>query len=150
MNDDIQPQPSIRPDVPASEDEEVIALANSMLDAARRGDGDGLLPLIDRGAPANLRDASGNSALMLAAYHGHAELVRELAARGADVDLLNDRRQSPLAGAAFKGYTDVAVALLEAGADPGLGSPDALETARFFERGEIITLIEEHAARRED
>src|SRR5699024_3723027 len=82
------------------------------------------------------------SPLMLAAYHGHAALVRELAARGADVDLANDRGQSPLAGAAFKGFTEVATALLEAGADPRLGTPSALEKARYFERAEIVALLD--------
>ncbi|MGO1201409.1 MAG: ankyrin repeat domain-containing protein, partial [Dermabacteraceae bacterium] len=129
-----------------STDEAVIALAHSLLDAARTGDSTALLSLIDQGAPVNLRDAAGNSPLMLAAYHGHAELVRDLAARGSDVDLTNDRGQSPLAGVAFKGFTDVAEVLLEAGADPDLGTPSALETARYFERAEIVTLIEARRA----
>ena len=70
----------------------------------------------------------------------------KLAARGADVDLLNDRGQSPLAGAAFKGFTEVATALLEAGADPDLGEPSGLATARYFERAEIVELIEARQA----
>jgi len=123
-------------------DEAAIALAHSLLDAARSGVSSSLLPLIDQGAPVDLRDSSGNSPLMLAAYHGHAELVGELVARGADVDLANDRGQSPLAGAAFKGFTEVARVLLEAGADPDLGTPSALETAKYFERAEIVSLIE--------
>ncbi|APX34521.1 hypothetical protein BH708_00240 [Brachybacterium sp. P6-10-X1] len=114
-----------------------------MLEAARSGDADALLSLVDQGAPVNLRDGGGNSALMLAAYHGHAELVRELAARGGDVDLTNDRGQSPLAGVAFKGTTDVARALLAAGADPHRGAPSALETAQYFERTEILALLEQ-------
>ena len=83
---------------------------------------------------------------MLAAYHGHAALVSELAARGAAVDLLNARGQSPLAGAAFKGFTEVAEALLEAGADPDIGEPSGLATARYFERDEIVELIESRRA----
>src|SRR5699024_338991 len=136
VNEDTQPQPT------TDEDEAVIALAHSLLDAARTGDSAALLSLIDQGAPVDLRDGAGNSPLMLAAYHGHAALVRELAARGADVDLANDRGQSPLAGAAFKGFTEVATALLEAGADPRLGTPSALETARYFERAEIVALLD--------
>lgn len=123
-------------------DEAVIELAHSLLDAARNGDSATLLSFIDQGAPVDIRDSSGNSPLMLAAYHGHAELVRELAARGAEVDRANDRGQSPLAGVAFKGFTDVAEVLLDAGADPNLGTPSALETAKYFERAEIVTLIE--------
>lgn len=135
MNEDTRPQPT------AAEDEAVIALATTMLEAARSGDADTLLSLINQGAPVNLRDGGGNSSLMLAAYHGHAALVRELAARGGDVDLTNDRGQSPLAGVAFKGTADVARELLEAGADPDLGTPSAAETAQYFEREEITALI---------
>lgn len=135
MNEDPQPPPR------DPEDEAVVALAHSLLDAARAGDAPVVLSLVDRGAPVDLRDSAGNSALMLAAYHGHAALVRELAARGADVDLLNDRGQSPLAGAAFKAFVDVAEVLLAAGADPELGTPSARETARFFDRAEIVSLI---------
>lgn len=137
MNEDTQP-PST-----AAEDEAVISLARTLLDAARSGDAAPLLSLIDQGAPVNLRDGDGNSPLMLAAYHGHADLVRELAARGADVDLTNDRGQSPLAGVAFKGYTDVAQELLAAEADASLGTPSALETAQYLQRAEIIALIEQ-------
>lgn len=136
MNEDPQTQP------PSAEDEAVVALATSLLDAARSGDAALLLGLIDQGAPVNLRDSAGNTPLMLAAYHGHAALVRELAARGADVDLMNDRGQSPLAGAAFKGSTEVAEALVAAGADPHLGTPSALETAQYFGRGEIVALLQ--------
>lgn len=131
MNDEQSPDPA------------VIELAHRMLDQARHGRSGPLLALVDQGAPVNLRDSSGNSPLMLAAYHGHAELVRELAARGADVDLLNDRGQSPLAGAAFKGFAEVAQALLEAGADPAAGTPSGRETAQYFERAEILALIDQ-------
>ena len=127
-------------------DPQLIELANARLDAARQGDAETVRAFLDRGAPANLRDGAGNSPLMLAAYHGHAALVSELAARGADVDLLTARGQSPLAGAAFKGFTEVATALLEAGADPALGEPSGRATARYFERAEIVELIEARRA----
>jgi ankyrin repeat protein len=89
--------------------------------------------------PVNLTDASGNTLLMLAAYHGHPATVTALAGRGADVDRLNDRGQSPLAGAVFKGEQEVVRALLAAGADPDAGSPTARETAAMFERPELFT-----------
>jgi uncharacterized protein len=116
---------------------EVIELAHQLFDLARAGDST-LLQYVDRGAPANLTDSQGNTLLMLAAYHGHAALVTGLAERGADVDAVNDRGQSPLAAAAFKGAADVVQALMDADADPEKGSPNALETARFFERHELL------------
>jgi uncharacterized protein len=119
---------------------EVVELAHQLFDLARAGDLT-LLQYVDRGAPANLTDAGGNTLLMLAAYHGHAEVVTGLAERGANVDAVNDRGQSPLAAAAFKGAADVVRALMEAGADPQKGSPNALETAQFFERHELLEVM---------
>jgi ankyrin repeat protein len=102
-----------------------------MFDLARAG-ADLLLEFVDAGVSPDLTDASGNSLLMLAAYHGHAGLVTGLAQRGADVDRLNARGQSPLAGAVFKRYDDVVTALLAAGADPDAGAPSARATAQMF------------------
>ena len=90
------------------------------------------------GVPVNLTDASGNTLLMLAAYHGHAATVTMLAGRGADVDRVNDRGQSPLAGAVFKGEDAVVTALLQAGADPDAGTPTARETAEMFGRPDLM------------
>jgi uncharacterized protein len=121
---------------------EAIELAHQLFDLARAGDTT-LLQYVDRGAPVDLTDATGNTLLMLAAYHGHAVLVTGLAERGGDVDALNDRGQSPLAGAVFKGEDAVVRALVEAGADPHKGSPTALETAVFFERHHLAELMQQ-------
>jgi ankyrin repeat protein len=75
---------------------------------------------------------------MLAAYYGHALLVRALAARGADVDRANDRGRTPLAGVVFRGEVAVVEGLVSAGADPGLGTPSAIETVRFFGKEELV------------
>ncbi|MCW2767514.1 MAG: ankyrin repeat protein [Nocardioides sp.] len=114
--------------------EDLVALAHQMFDLAREGHTERLLAYVDAGVPVDLTDASGNTLLMLGAYHGHAEVVAGLAARGADVNRLNDRGQSPLAGAVFKGEDQVVSALLELGADPDAGSPTARATAEMFGR----------------
>lgn len=119
-------------------DQDTVDLAHALFDLARQGRTEQLAAYVDAGAPADLTDASGNTLLMLAAYHGHAELVRELARRGADVNRLNDRGQSPLAGAVFKGEEEVVDALLEHGADPDAGMPSARETARMFGRAGLF------------
>jgi hypothetical protein len=123
---------------------DVIALAHRMFDLAREGSSD-LLGYLDSGVPANLTDAAGNTLLMLAAYHGHAALVTGLAERGADVNRANDRGQTPLAGAVFKDTPDVVSALMAVGADPDLGKPSARETAAFFEKTELASLLERAA-----
>lgn len=114
------------------------ALANWLFDLARLGDTDRLAAYVDAGAPVDLTDASGNTLLMLAAYHEQADTVRALIARGADVDALNHRGQSPLSGAVFKQADAVLSALLEAGADPDAGSPSARATAQMFGRPDLF------------
>ncbi|NYF98351.1 ankyrin repeat domain-containing protein [Janibacter cremeus] len=114
--------------------DDAIELAHQLFDMAREGRGERLGAYLDAGAPTDLTDPSGNTLLMLAAYHGHSDLVSDLARRGADVDALNDRGQSPLAGAVFKGEDEVVAVLLEQGADPDAGQPTARATAEMFDR----------------
>lgn len=122
-------------------DPEAVELAHRIFDLARAGSVDELVAYVDAGVPVDLTDAAGNTVLMLAAYHGHVSLVGALAARGAAVDRMNDRGQTPLAGAAFKGELGVLEVLLSAGADPTLGTPSALETARFFGKQELVARL---------
>jgi hypothetical protein len=62
-----------------------VELAHQMFDLARAGDAERLGAYVEAGVPVDLTDASGNTLLMLAAYHGHAATVAVLADRGADV-----------------------------------------------------------------
>lgn len=119
-------------------DPRAVELAQDLLDDAREGRTERLAQHVDAGVPVELTDASGNTLLMLAAYHGHAVTVAALTARGAVVDALNDRGQSPLAGAVFKGEDAVVRVLLEAGADPDAGHPTARETAAMFGRADLL------------
>ncbi|MEV0322269.1 ankyrin repeat domain-containing protein [Streptomyces sp. NPDC050658] len=122
-------------------DPEVVELATKIFDLARQGDTAALAAYVDAGVPANLTNDSGDSLVMLAAYHGHAEAVRALLERGADADRANDRGQTPLAGAVFKGEDAVIRALLDHGADPAAGTPSALDTARMFAKTELLELF---------
>lgn len=117
---------------------EAVDLAHVLFDLARAGEAERIAAYVDAGAPVDLTDPSGNTLLMLAAYHGHAETVEQLAGRGADVDRLNDRGQSPLAGAVFKGEEQVVATLLQHGADPDAGTPTARETAQMFGRPDLL------------
>lgn len=122
-------------------DDATLAFAHRMFDLARQGEVE-LVGFVDAGLPVDLTDPQGNTLMMLAAYHGRAGLVQGLAERGADSGRRNDRGQTPLAAAAFKGETEVVAALLAAGADPTIGEPNALETARFFERDDLVRMLE--------
>ncbi|MFI7322883.1 ankyrin repeat domain-containing protein [Streptomyces venezuelae] len=122
-------------------DPEVVELATKIFDLARQGDAAALAAYVDAGVPANLTNDSGDSLVMLAAYHGHADAVRVLVERGADTNRANDRGQTPLAGAVFKGEDAVIRALLDGGADPAAGTPSAVDTARMFGKAELLQLF---------
>ncbi|GAA4484307.1 ankyrin repeat domain-containing protein [Rhodococcus olei] len=115
-------------------------IAQRVFDAARAGDADTLTAYLDAGVPVNLTNGSGDTLVMLAAYHGHAPAVQVLIDRGADVDRLNNRGQSPVAGAIFKGEEDVVRVLAAAGADPRAGHPTAVDAAGLFGREDYLAL----------
>lgn len=126
-------------------DPEVLELAQRIFGLARHGDTDTIAAYVDAGVPANLTNDKGDSLVMLAAYHGHAPAVRALLDRGADPNRPNDRGQTPIAGAVFKGADEVVRVLLEGGADPQAGEPSAVDTARMFEKKELLELFGESA-----
>jgi ankyrin repeat protein len=122
-------------------DDDVVELATRLFGLAREGATARLAAYIEAGVSADLANQSGDSLVMLAAYHGRADTVRALLARGADPNRANDRGQTPLAGAVFKSEVDVVRALVGAGADPAAGRPSALETAALFGRQDLIDLM---------
>jgi ankyrin repeat protein len=132
--------PSDRPTVD-SLPPEAVALAGKLFNLAREGNAD-LLQYVDAGIPPNLTNGTGDTLLMLAAYHGHASLVGELIKRGADVDAVNVKGQAPIAGAVFKGHDEVVQTLFEAGADVDGGHPSARACAAMFKRQNLIELFE--------
>ena len=69
---------------PLTDDE--LAFLQGALDLAREGRTTELAAVIDRGVPVNLTGASGDSLLILAAYHDHPGTVRMLLEHGADPD----------------------------------------------------------------
>jgi ankyrin repeat protein len=128
--------------VVAEPGDDVIELATRLFNMARDGQAAQLAAYVDAGVDPNLSNQRGDSLVMLAAYHGHAGAVRALLERGADADQPNDRGQTPLAGAVFKDEPEVIRALLQGGADPQAGRPSAIDTARMFEREDLLALLE--------
>ncbi|TWP45617.1 ankyrin repeat domain-containing protein [Lentzea tibetensis] len=121
--------------------EEELAFLGSMFDLARAGDTDQLIEAVDAGIPVNLTNGSGDSLLILAAYHDHPETVRALLERGADTGRVNDRGQTALGAAVFRRSERIVGLLLNAGADPALGPRSALDVARFFDLPEMLALL---------
>jgi ankyrin repeat protein len=114
-------------------DDETLAFAHRMFDLARSGDTGALAGFVDAGLPVDLCNDKGDTLLILAAYHDHPDTVRALLERGAEAAAVNDRGQTALAAAVFRQSDEEVDILLGGGADPALGSPSALEVARFFE-----------------
>ncbi len=120
---------------------DISELAGRLFTMARTGDTDALVAYLDAGVPVDLNNDSGDTLVMLAAYHGHAATVRALVDKGADVDRPNDKGQTPLAGAVFKGEDDVVKALVDGGADAYAGQPSAIDAARMFGREDYLGLL---------
>ncbi len=123
-------------------DPDLVELATKLFELARTGEAATLAAYIDAGVPVTLCNDTGDTLLMLAAYHGQQAAVTALLERGADPDRANDRGQTPAAGAVFKGEDDILKALLAAGADPDAGTPSARESATVFGRTELLELFD--------
>lgn len=122
---------------------ELVQFATKVFNLARAGDTTAVAAYVDAGVPVNLTNDSGDSLLMLAAYHGHPHTVQALLERGADPGRANDRGQTPLAGAVFKNEPEIVRALLQAGADPAAGHPSATETATMFGNHDFLAWFAE-------
>jgi ankyrin repeat protein len=122
-----------------SEDE--LAFLHLMLDHAREGRTAELAAAIGRGVPANLTSATGDSLLILAAYHDHPDTVRMLLEHGADHARVNDRGQTALGAAVFRRSRESTGLLLDHGADPDGGTRTAREIAIFFDLPEMAALL---------
>ena len=122
-----------------SEDE--LAFLQGVLDHAREGRTSELAEVIAKGVPVNLTGATGDSLLILAAYHDHPDTVRMLLEQGADPDRVNDRGQTALGAAVFRRSAESVTLLLDHGADPAAGGRSAHEIAAFFELDEMAALL---------
>jgi ankyrin repeat protein len=89
-------------------------------DAVSRGDVEAVQAQLCAGADVNARDRYGQTALMLAAHHGHAALVETLIAHGAALNMTAKYHLSALMLAVIAGHADIARLLVRAGADRNL------------------------------
>lgn len=127
--------------------DEELAFLRGILDLAREGRTGELTEAIERGVPVNLTGGSGDSLLILAAYHDHPATVRMLLEHGADPGRVNDRGQTALGAAVFRRSAPSVQALLDHGADPHAGGRSAVEIAAFFELDEMAALLAERSRR---
>jgi ankyrin repeat protein len=121
--------------------DEQLAFLHGVLDLARKGHVSELADLLEQGIPVNLTNASGDSLLILAAYHDHPSTVRLLLEHGADTNRVNDRGQTALGAAVFRRSAASVRALLDHGADPEAGERSAVQIADFFGLDEMAAIL---------
>lgn len=121
--------------------QEELDFLRGVLDMAREGRAQELADVIEQGVPVNLTGGSGDSLLILAAYHDHPDTVRVLLELGADPDRVNDRGQTALGAAVFRRSAESVRHLLGHGADPHAGGRSAVEIASFFGLDEMAALL---------
>jgi ankyrin repeat protein len=93
-----------------------------LFESVNAGDVATLQRILSSGAYANVRDAAGNTLLMLAAQRGDLPMVNLLIAAGASVNAVDAAGWSALTRAVYnsalqRGFADVVQVLVEAGAD---------------------------------
>ncbi|XP_075216189.1 uncharacterized protein LOC142321739 isoform X3 [Lycorma delicatula] len=94
----------------------------AFLRAARAGQLDKVLELLQSGVGINTANANGLNALHLAAKDGHIEIVKELLERGCSVDAATKKGNTALHIAALAGQEEVARILVELGAGVNMQS----------------------------
>jgi ankyrin repeat protein len=128
------------PDVPLSQ----AALNQSLIQASRQGEHEILQELLKRGAQVDCKDDQGKTALLWAAFNGHAECVSTLVESGADVNM-ECNEQTPLLAATEFNHIQCVKLLLEKGAviDPPnstyMGTP--VQEAILMNRIEILSMF---------
>ena len=84
--------------------------------AAKTGDTEAVVDLLDRGVPIDTKDDKGKSLMHWAALGGHVTTMRLLNRRGCIVDSVDGERLTPLYSAAAMGQTKAVRELLRKGA----------------------------------
>ena len=126
-----------------------------LMGAAGEGSEQRVRELVAAGAPLDLVDVSGCSALLCASNSGHARIVKLLLdgkyeGEGADINLQGGKGGwTPLMIACYRGHEAVARLLLERGADVTVrtsGGHTAFSWARLYKNAPIVALLEAHGA----
>ena len=91
--------------------------AERLLRAAAKGDAAEVSELLRHGTAVDVRDAEGNSPLLLATAGNHVEAARMLIAAGANVNLQNRRLDSAYLLSGAEGHLEILRLTLQHGAD---------------------------------
>lgn len=118
-----------------------------LLMAAKNGDVQVLVALLQRGADVDARNEDEETALLVAADHGHLEAVAVLLQHGADVNAPDFQGYTPLMAAASSRVPEIVALLLERGADTrprNIKGRTALLTAHWCKDTEALEVFRTH------
>jgi ankyrin repeat protein len=119
-------------------------------DGAREARLDMVRRSLERGYDVNKADATGRTALMMAAFEGHRDVVQLLLDHGAAVDQRDGAGRPALMYAASGPYPGIVELLLERGASVDLVESEEGWTALMFAAGEghrpVVEVLLDHGA----
>jgi ankyrin repeat protein len=117
--------------------------------AARAGRNDILQALIDAHFPLETKTPEGYTALILAAYDGHADTLKLLLSAGADPCAFDQHGNTALMGALFKGNRPIATTLINTRCaidQTNNAGETALSFAALFGRLDMLPVLVAHGA----
>jgi hypothetical protein len=117
--------------------------------AIRGGDVETVRAMLANGADVDARDRHGQTALMIAAHHGHRDLVQTLVDAGAALNTTAKYHLTALMLAIIGGHALIARALIDAGADldvrgsgaPGFAGKTAYDLAVHYQMTELYAAL---------
>jgi len=89
----------------------------SAFSKVRHGKKNDLVSMMDAGCPTDLKDATGNTLLNVAAQNGQKSIIKAMLRRGAALNTQNHNGQTPLHFCFTYGYEDLGKYLISKGAD---------------------------------
>jgi ankyrin repeat protein len=124
--------------------------ASELVNAAKKGDLNTIMDLIEEGEDVNQSTDDGTTALAHAAWYSHLDMVDYLLLKAeAEINIANDYGATPLYLAALNAELPVIDRLLRGGADPDaalLSGETPLMAASNRGRSEVVSLLLENGA----
>lgn len=105
-----------------------------LLGAAKKGDAEGVIYALEKGADVNARDGKGNTALMYASFDGSRELAKLLISKGADVNARDELGITTLMCAAETGQLGQMLFLIRHGARVSPKTTEGLTVIDILEK----------------